>query len=408
MLIAVAWLTCARAAAFPLPELQLSGSLRQEYNDNVFGAPDGDGAFITRFAPSLGVDYEVDRWSLTSGYTLGLDIINDQLGTPEWNRGIGLGHFADANLRHRATRRLTWGVGGTFIDTPTPADLDGALIFDVGRFRTRHFDVGPTASYRVDRRLLLSADYSLARDELRGVTIWSHRVSGAGEWRFSRSGALVLDLQGQFYTFSELGAAQSFAVVAGWRQRIWRNLTLELGLGPRLARQSPEALATRRQQNTPRIALSRLWSAELPDAYASVRFTHARLEAVAAARRTASIVVGLPGLFQIERASARVEYGPLYNLTGSVGASVFRLLGEDSLRTAVGVEANYAATPWLMIRAAYQFGRQDFGVTSSEVFARPGVNRNRVSIGAVIRPLVTGARSAASAEASGRERGAGL
>lgn len=214
----------AQTRATLIPAVVIGGV----YDDNVSARAQADAGQMLQMRPSLEADIESATVSLISLWSFDMQASNHSALNALDARRHGM-----VDVKWRKSTMTTFGLGGRYDRTDSPADLDldSGLLFE--RRNAQRWQVTPSVSRRIGQRTTFNALYDWTTENLLNDSHGSLHVARAGlsrelSERSSFSGGYV----GRLFMDS-VSEHQSHAALLGWSRRIRQFTTMSLQAGPR-------------------------------------------------------------------------------------------------------------------------------------------------------------------------------
>lgn len=342
------------------------------YDDNVFSVPsdppptpaagggrvfDREGDFITRFSAGVQGGYKSEPFTLLADYGIDADVYSEHSSLNEYPTR----QLATVSVGYLPTRRLIFGLRGSYRDSKTARDLNlaqlvdpqsGTQVFASTNLEARpefarEYSASSSVGYRWSRVLDARASYDFQRTEQDGSNE-SQSVNAVLNWAASRRHALLGGYALRVFSFGDDRQSSgqnlqnedetSHTLVAGWRIQVTRLLDLSLQGGPRFSGGSADAEASAR-------ASYRLRRGRLSFAYV----------------RSQSTAVGRTGVVDSDSFTG----GSSYQITRRLGVgsgvafSTNRLDTSDADVVQATFGVAYALTEWLSFTVSHRFAFQD-------------------------------------------------
>jgi hypothetical protein len=230
IMLAFALVAARRAGAQSNATLVPSVVIGSTYDDNLFARSTGDAGTMTVVRPAIEANYESPKLTTLSLFSFDMQHSNfPALSTLDARR------HANVDLKDKATRQLTLGIGAQYDRTETPGELN----VDTGVLGPRQiadrWEVVPSLAYRRTQRLTFTASYTGMTETLVGDIRGDEHVARAGgAYQTSEHEDFGLSYLGRRFV-DRLGRYQSNAVLAAWDRDLSSIMRFSLQAGPRVS-----------------------------------------------------------------------------------------------------------------------------------------------------------------------------
>ncbi len=329
----LAWLSAptdadAQAGYYVTP----SFSVAEVYDDNVFYTSSNRVTdFITRFSPGIQAGYQSDPLTLLGRYTFDAEVYakNPDLTTALARQAASL------DFRYVPARGTTLSLGGGYVETHTPSELNVTTGVQTARGRAQQASANPSFRYEFDPLTAATVGYTFTwSNEAGGTTTDSHRMALGVDRRISPRDTLTFAYDFEFLSFSNDGTDTVNTFTLGWTSELTPRTTIALRAGARLENGSVKPTG----------------SASIEHRLESWRFSLAYSNGL-------NTITGETGTVITNAVNAAITYQPLRALQLGATAGFF-LNTQDSSETKVfqvGANATYQILEWLSLVGSYQY-----------------------------------------------------
>jgi hypothetical protein len=320
-----------------------SFSVSEEFDDNVFvstTSPRSD--FITRFTPGVELGYRSEPFTLLVSSSIDAEIYadNTELSDPANRKRAALA------LKYSPYRLLTLGLDVTYLDTQDPSQVVPLTGIQLGRRHATELLVSPTAVYNLTPTTTLRAGYSFEHDTVEGdPNNTSHRIRLGLAHQFAPTDTGLIGYRLGIYETE--GFATTFVTntpTVGWIHQFTPQTTLTVEGGPRFVTDGGTSVE--------------------PDVHARIEHQFRLFRAALDFLRTEAVVVGRPGIQELESVTGLIEAEPIRLLKVRFEPGYYRTFGGVDPTTRVYgflLSALYPIRPWLSARLGYRFAYQEEG-----------------------------------------------
>ena len=319
--------------------------LTEEFDDNIFATSEQkQWDFISRFSPGLAGGYRSEPFTLLLSGGFDAEVFARH---PELNDAVS-GWHVGLDALYLPIRPLAFGLTFPYIETNTTATLPlpvgiaptviaPATVLEFGRRKATFLTAAPSAAYQFTPLTFATATYTYTHDTIQdgeSTTVNSPVLRLSHQFTSLDTGTLgyrvaVYDIEGS-------PTRTSHAPTVGWTRALTPQTKLFLEGGPRFSDGDvgPEVSA--------RLEQDFRW-AKLALAYA----------------RSEGFILGQPGIVTTETYLGSIVMEPVKSLLVSVGPTITKLSGKQTLDTnfyELVASASYPILRWLTARATYRFG----------------------------------------------------
>ncbi|MES2606637.1 MAG: hypothetical protein V4603_17025 [Pseudomonadota bacterium] len=236
-LLAICVATCALQGNFTLAAdttFAPSFSVAAVHDDNVFISDSGNPASDTfiRYTPGLTLDYNGDTLKLTGNYKQDGEKYQDntQLDTNAARR------IGNVSARWILTDRFSFDLGGQYLNTPTPGELNILTGFQqLGRLRSKREAVNTGVQYRFSPTLFSALSYSVSHDSAQTISdIKTHEANLDITKDWSERLQLLFGHSYREYRFDDGSTLDTHTPTVGFAYDLTRQTTLRVEAGPRI------------------------------------------------------------------------------------------------------------------------------------------------------------------------------
>ena len=282
--------------------LQPSATLTHVHDSNLLAsstAPLRD--FITRLSPAIDSRYRSPLLTLDSRYTLDIE----QFAQHSALSSAAARQQATFTLGYEPARRVGFSLGGEFLTTNTPGELNAASGLAFTRARAQRLSAHSGVTRAFSRVTSGTLDVSFTEDRLGDRFVArTHEAAVGAERRLSARNGITAGYRWRAFAsivdggFSDVDA---HAVTLGWSHEWTRSVSVVLEAGPRVTggRLAPE------------------WSAGLDADFKAA-------DLVLSYARTQTTVLGVAGAADIQQVTASAAWAPVRWLDVHVAPAVFR------------------------------------------------------------------------------------
>jgi hypothetical protein len=347
----------AQTRATVIPSVVIGGV----YDDNVSARAQADAGQMLQMRPSIEADIESKTVSLISLWSFDMQASNHSALNSIDARRHGM-----VDLKWRKSIMTTWGLGGRYDRTDSPADLDidSGLVFD--RRNAQRWQVTPAVQHRIGQRTMFSAVYDWTTENLINDSHGNLHVARAGlsrelSERSSVNGAYV----GKLFSDS-VSEHHSHTALFGWTRRVRQFTSVSLQAGPRW---------TSYRGLVPEVAVSLMRDGR-------------KLRAGADYSHGETIILGVLGPVQVDTGSARINVAATRTIELGLHAAASKILTIDE--RGATVYRGTAVGSWSIggpftIAASYSADYQ-LGDVRRNFFRDEKVLRHVVRLGVTIAP----------------------
>jgi hypothetical protein len=332
LLLLAAMLVCASAEAENRFKIVPALNITEVHDDNLYYSSDDPVADrIRRVTPELSLRYDSARLTARGGY--GFD--SEQFQTLTSLDNTRARERAAVGVSYQTSQRVTLSIGGDYLKTDTPADLNHDTSLAATRARAERLSVSPSVRFRISPRLSASAsawssvttvqDGYGTRERAQQLLLEHSGAAGRG-WslRYEHSDILF---EGETTDF-----ISTHTVLAGWSGNAGANTAFTLRAGPRFTDERTTA-----------------------DLFASISHRTRRTATELAVMRTENTIIGHAGLVQTNTLQARFTLMPTQRLSMDIAPAVV-VSTEDDLTADVyrlGVGVRFAIVTMLDFVVSY-------------------------------------------------------
>lgn len=228
LLIAVLGLSAgdvlAQTRATVIPSVVIGGV----YDDNVSATAKADAGQMVQMRPSVEADVEWRTVSLISLWSFDMQRSNHESLNALDARRHGM-----MDAKWRKSPFTTWGIGGRYDRTDSPADidLDSGLVSE--RRSAQRWQIAPGVQHRIGQRTMFSALYDWTTENLVNDSHGTLHTARTGLSReLSERSSISAGYVGRLFQDS-ISEHQSHAAIFGWSRRIRQFTAVSLLAGPR-------------------------------------------------------------------------------------------------------------------------------------------------------------------------------
>ena len=355
--IAVTAPAAAQTRATIIPSVVIGGI----YDDNVSARAQADAGQMLQVRPSLEADYESPTVTLISLWSFDMQRSNHSALNE-----LDARRHAMFDAKWRTSSLTTWGVGGRYDRTDSPADidLDAGLLF--GRRNAQRFQVTPAVSRRFGQRTLVNARYDWTTESLLNDSRGSLHVARTDLSRqLSERTSVMTGYVGKLFMDS-VSEHQSHAALLGWTRQMAEFTTLTMYAGPRW---------TSYRGVVPEVALT--LARDGRTVKGGFDYSHGE-----------TIILGVLGPVQVDTGAARITVAPTRKVEFGLHTSASKILTLDERAATVyrgTVVGSWSIGGPYTIAASYSADYQ-LGDVRRNLFRDDRVLRHVIRLGVTIAP----------------------